>query len=58
MNKISCASQNTKAKTLPADISVFGRLGGFYPLLSTQLTADLTWKCSDGFMFHPLSHTV
>ena len=33
-------------------------LHGFHPLLSTQLTADLTLKCSDGSMFHPLSHTA
>ena len=29
MNKIPCASQNTEAKTLPADVCVFGRLGRF-----------------------------
>ena len=29
---------------------------GFYLLLTTQLTADLTWACSGGSMCHPLSH--
>ena len=33
-------------------------LSGFHPLLFTQLTADLTLECSDGSMFHPLSHTA
>ena len=33
-------------------------LDGFHPLLFTQLTADLTLGCSDGSMFHPLSHTA
>ena len=33
-------------------------LGGFHPLLSTQMTADLTLECSDGSMFHPWSHTA
>ena len=27
MNKIPCASQNTEAKTLPADVGVFGHFG-------------------------------
>ena len=31
-------------------------LDGFYPLLSTQLTADLTPEWSGESMFHPLSH--
>ena len=31
-------------------------LDGFYLLLSTQLTADLTLEWSGGSMFHPLSH--
>ena len=31
---------------------------GFHPLMSTQLTADLTLECSDGSMYHPLSHTA
>ena len=30
-------------------------LDGFHPLLSTQLTDDLTLVGSDGSMFHPLS---
>ena len=33
-------------------------LDGFHPLLSTQLTADLTLKCNNGSMFHSMSHTV
>ena len=28
MNKISCASQNTEDKTLPADVCIFGHFGG------------------------------
>ena len=31
-------------------------LDGFRPLLSTQLTADLTLECSDGSIFHPSPH--
>ena len=31
MNKIPCAFQNTEAKTLPADICVFGRFERFSP---------------------------
>ena len=31
MNKIPCASQNTKAKSLPADVCVFGRFGWLSP---------------------------
>ena len=58
MNKILCASQNTEVKTLPADISVFGRFGRFSPFAVHQLTADLTLECIDGSMFHPLSHTA
>ena len=33
-------------------------LNGFHPLLSTQMTVDLTLECSDGSMFHLLSHTA
>ena len=33
-------------------------LDGFHPLLSAQLTTDLTLECSNGSMFHPLSHTA
>ena len=54
MNKITCASQNTEAKTLPADVCVFGCFR--HLLLSVQLTADLTPERSGGSMFHPLSH--
>ena len=31
MNKIPCASQNTEAKTLPADVCVFGCFGWLSP---------------------------
>ena len=31
MNKIPCASQNTEAKTLPADVCIFGPFGQFSP---------------------------
>ena len=31
MNKIPCASQNTEAKTLPADVYVFSHLGQLLP---------------------------
>ena len=31
MNKIPCASQNMEAKTLPADVCVFGRFGRLSP---------------------------
>ena len=33
-------------------------LDGFDPLLPIHLTADLTLECSDGSMFHTLSHTA
>ena len=56
MNKIPCTSLNTKAKTLPADVCIFGHLDGFHLPLSTQLTSNLTSEWSDGFMFHPFSH--
>ena len=52
MNKILCASQNTEAKTLPADICILGHFGWLF----TQLTADLIPKWSGGSMFHSLSH--
>ena len=47
VGSVGCTSQNTKAKTLPADICIFGHwslvtLDGFHLLLSTQLTVDLT----------------
>ena len=51
MNKIPCASQNMEAKTLPADVCIFGRFGWL-----SQLTANLTQEGSGGSMFHPLSH--
>ena len=31
MNKITCVSQNTEAKTLPADVCVFGCFGRLSP---------------------------
>ena len=31
MNKIPCTSQNTEAKTLPADVCIFGRFGRLSP---------------------------
>lgn len=51
VNKLPCATQNSKAETF-----FLVGLDGFYPLLSTQLIADLTLERSDGSMFHPLSH--
>ena len=56
MNKIPCASQNTKATTLPADAVSLVALDGFHLLLSTQLTTDLSPGGSGGSIFHPLSH--
>ena len=54
MKKLPCASQNTEAKTLSADVCIFGHFG--HLLLSTQLTTDLTLEWNGGSMFHPLSH--
>ena len=31
MNKLRCVSQNTEAKTLPADVCIFGRFGWLSP---------------------------
>ena len=56
MNKISCASQNTKAKILHADVTSLVDLDGFNLLLPTQLTANLTLEWSGGSMFNLLSH--
>ena len=53
MNKIPCTSQNTKAKTLPAYVCVFGC---FHLLLSSQLIANLTLNWHGWSMFHPFSH--
>ena len=56
MNKISCASQNTEAKTLPADICIFGHFGRFHLVLFTQLTSNLTLEWNGRSMFHPFSY--
>ena len=51
MNKIPCASQNTEAKTLPADVCIFDCFGCFHLLLSTQLIVSLTPELNGWFMF-------
>ena len=56
MNKIPCISQNTEAKTLPADGCVFGRFGRLSP---TAVHSDDCWfdsRLNGWSMFHPLSH--
>ena len=45
-------------KTYQLIFAFFFGLDGFPPLVSTQLTADLTLECSDGSMLHPLSYTT
>ena len=49
MNKVPCSSQNTEARTLPADVFVFGHLGRLSP--AAVHSADRF-----GSMFPPLSH--
>ena len=40
MNKIPCASQNTETETLPADVCIFGHLGG---LSSAAVHSSDSW---------------
>ena len=56
MNKIPYASQNTEAKSLPADICIFGRFGRLSPAAVNSTDSDLTPKRRGGSMFHPMSH--
>ena len=55
MNKIFCTSQNKEAKTLPADVWVFGRFGWFSS--ATVHSADCRFNWSGGSMFLPLLQT-
>ena len=50
MNKIPCASQNTEAETLPADVCVFGHFGRF--LLATAYSADCHWAFEVKWWIH------
>ena len=46
-----------RPKPCPLMLASLATLDGFYLLLSTQLTANLTPKWSGGSMFHPLSYS-
>ena len=56
MNKIPSAFQNTRPKPCLLMFPSLITLDGFYLLVSTQLTADLTPEWSGGSMFHLLSY--
>ena len=55
MNKIPCVSQIRRPKPCLLMFATLIALDGFHLLLSSQLTANLTPKWSDGSTFHPLS---
>ena len=66
MNKIPCTSQNMKAKTLPADLCIFGRFGWLSPaaVLSVDCRFDsgmkwwiyvssiVTYLCENSLLLH------
>ena len=53
MNKIPCASQNTEAKTLPADVCIFGRFGRLSP--GTVHSADCRFDSGVKWLIYVLS---
>ena len=66
MNKIPCASQNTEAKTLPADVCVFGRFRWLSPAAVhsancrfdsggkwwIHVSSIVTYLCKNTFLLH------